>query len=129
MDRVCHFEIPYSDKDRVQGFYEQVFGWQVHDMPGMPYSFLITTPVDDKQYPQQPGGINGGMYQRGNEGSQTPVVVIEVESCEQRVKDVAAAGGSAVMGPVPIADMGIYAQVKDPEDNIIGLWQPLPRGD
>ena len=128
MDRVCHFEIPFSDKSRATSFYQKVFGWGVHDVPGMPYSFLITTPVDEHQRPTQPGGINGGMYERGEQGSSTPVVVIEVESCEQRVKDVEAAGGSTVMAAQQIADMGIYAQVKDPDDNIVGLWQPLHRG-
>ena len=66
------------------------------------------------------------LFRSGDEGgSQSPVVVIEVESCEQRVADVTSAGGSVVVGPVPVGDMGIYAQVKDTEDNIIGLWQPL----
>ena len=32
------------------------------------------------------------------------------------------------MGPTEIPNMGIYAQVRDPEDNIIGLWQPLGHG-
>ena len=53
------------------------------------------------------------------------MIVIEVESCEQRVKDIEAAGGGKVMGPVQVGDMGIYAQVTDTEENIIGLWQPL----
>ncbi len=127
MDRVCHFEIPYSDKDRSEKFYQSVFGWQIAPMPGdMPYSFVITTPLDDQFQPVEPGGINGGMYERDDQGgSKSPVVVIEVDSCEQRIKDVEAAGGSKVIGPVPIAGMGIYAQVKDSEDNTIGLWQPL----
>ncbi len=125
MDRVCHFEIPFSQKVRAAKFYGDVFGWQISDVPDMPYSFVITTPVDDKMHPAEAGAINGGMYERGEEGSTTPVVVIEVESCEQRVKDVTIAGGSEVMGPMQIGDMGIYAQVKDTEGNIIGLWQPL----
>jgi len=126
MDRVCHFEVPYSDKDRAEKFYQSVFGWQFAPAPGdMPYSFAITTEVDEQFEPKQPGGVNGGMYPRGDEGATSPVVVIEVESCEQRIKDVEGAGGANVMGPVTIADMGIYAQVKDSEDNIIGLWQPL----
>ena len=58
----------------------------------------------------------------------SPVLVLEVESCEQRIKDVQAAGGSLVIGPDTVGDMGIYAQVKDSEDNIIGLWQPLQGG-
>lgn len=127
MDRVCHFEIPFSDKGRASQFYKNVFGWQITDAPGdMPYSFAITTPVDEQMTPTQPGGINGGMYARDNEGgSTTPVVVIEVDSCEQRVKDVESAGGASVVPPTEIPGMGIYAQVKDCEDNIIGLWQPL----
>jgi len=129
MDRVCHFEIPYGDKDRAGQFYSDVFGWQISDVPmDMPYSFVITTPVDEQMSPTAPGGINGGMYPRGDQGATTPVVVIEVESCEQRVADVEAAGGSTVMGPVQVGEMGVYAQVKDSEDNIIGLWQPLGRG-
>ena len=130
MDRVCHFEIPYGDKDRAAKFYQDVFGWQISDVPmEMPYSFVITTEVDEKSCPKEPGGINGGMCPRDDEGgSRTPVVVIEVESCEQRVADVEAAGGSKVVGPVQVGDIGIYAQVKDPEDNIVGLWQPLGKG-
>lgn len=131
MDRVCHFEIPYSDKARSEKFYQDVFGWQIAPAPGdMPYSFAITTEVNEQFEPTQPGGINGGMYQRGDEGgSKSPVVVMEVASCEQRVKDVEAAGGSLVLGPAQVGDMGIYAQVKDTEDNIIGLWQSLKPGN
>lgn len=131
MDRVCHFEIPYSDKDRSEKFYSDVFGWQIMPAPGeMPYSFAITTPVDDTMQPQQVGGINGGMYERDESqgGSTTPVVVIEVDSCEQRIKDVEAGGGSSIFGPHQVGDMGMYAQVRDSEDNIIGLWQPLTPG-
>ncbi len=127
MDRVCHFEIPFDDKDRAEAFYQKVFGWQTTPGPGeMPYTMVFTTEVDESFTPKQPGGINGGMYPRGDEGgSKAPVVVIEVESCEQRIADVQAAGGEHVIGPVEIPNMGIYAQVKDPEANIIGLWQPL----
>ena len=131
MDRVCHFEVPFGDLPRASKFYTDVFGWQIMPAPGgMPYHFAITTEVNEQMQPKEPGGINGGMYQRGDEGgSKSPVIVIAVESCEQRVKDVEAAGGSLVVGPTPVGDMGIYAQVRDTEDNIIGLWQQLPKND
>ena len=131
MDRVCHFEVPFDDVDRASKFYSDVFGWQIMPAPGdMPYHFAITTEVDDSMKPKEAGGINGGMYQRDDEGgSRTPVIVIEVESCEQRVKDVETAGGSMVVPAVPVGDMGIYAQVKDSEGNVIGLWQSLPAHD
>ncbi len=129
MDRVCHFEIPYADKARAEKFYQTVFGWQFQQAPGdMPYTFAITTAVNEQSQPTTPGGINGGMYPRGDEGgSHSPVIMIEVASCEQRIADVVAAGGSKVVGPVEIPNMGVYAQVKDSEDNFIGLWQPLKK--
>ena len=127
MDRVCHFEVPYSDKDRMESFYSKVFGWQFQDAPTEnPYSFIFTTEVDETFHPKKAGGINGGSYPRGDEGgSKSPVIVLEVESTEQRVKDVEAAGGSLVMGPAEIPGMGIYAQINDSEGNTIGLWQTL----
>jgi predicted enzyme related to lactoylglutathione lyase len=129
MDRVCHFEVPYSEKERMEKFYSSVFGWKFEQAPGdMPYTFCITTELDENYQIKKPGGINGGSYPRGDEGgSPTPVIVLEVEDCAQRIKDVEAAGGSNVMGPHPVGDMGIYAQVKDSEDNTIGLWQPTKR--
>lgn len=127
MDRVCHFELPFDDQARAEKFYSDVFGWRTEAPPlDMPYVFAITTEVDEMMRPKEAGGINGGMYQRGDEGaSKAPVVVIDFESTEQRIKDVEAAGGSLVVPANEIPGMGIYAQVKDTEGNIIGLWQPL----
>ena len=91
----------------------------------MPYTFIFTTDVDETMMPKAAGGINGGSYPRGDEGgSKNPVIVIEVASCEERVEQVKAAGGDVVIPPNPIPGMGVYAQVRDTEDNIIGLWQP-----
>ena len=88
MDRVCHFEVPYSDKQRMEKFYSSVFGWQFMNAPGeMPYTFVITTEVDESFTPKRPGGINGGSYPRGEGGgTDSPVIVMEVDSTEQRIK-------------------------------------------
>ena len=126
MNRVCHFEVPYAEKERMEKFYSDVFGWQFAPAPGdMPYTFVITTEVDEQFMPKKTGGINGGTYPRGDEAASSPVIVLEVESCEQKIQEVEAAGGANVTGPHQVGEMGIYAQVKDSEDNIIGLWQPL----
>ncbi len=128
MDRVCHFEIPYECKDRMEKFYASVFDWQFHDAPTEhPYTFAFTTEVDkETMMPTKTGGINGGTYPRGDEGgSKTPVLVLEVEDTAAKIKMIEEAGGTNLIGPHEIPGMGIYAQVKDTEDNIIGLWQPL----
>lgn len=129
MDRVCHFEVPYENKDRMEKFYSSVFGWQFMSAPGdIPYTFAMTTEMDDQNQPKEVGGINGGTYERGDQGAHSPVIVLEVASCEQRIQDVVAAGGENVFGPHEIGGMGIYAQVKDTEGNVIGLWQSLHAG-
>ena len=102
-------------------------------MEGMDYSFAITTDTDDMMRPKQPGGINGGMYPRGDDGSKTPVIVMQVDSCEQRLKDVQAAGGSVVVPLREVGEMGLYAQVKDTEGNpiagaIVDLWHANTKG-
>jgi predicted enzyme related to lactoylglutathione lyase len=111
----------------MEKFYGEVFGWQFMAAPGeIPYTFIITTELDENFMPKQSGGINGGSYPRGDEGgTSSPVIVIEVASCASRIQDVVDAGGKLVLGPHEIGGMGIYAQVKDSEDNVIGLWQPL----
>ena len=128
MDRVCYFEVPYDDQSRMQEFYSGVFGWQFMEAPGeMPYHFAITAEMNEQMQIKESGGINGGAYKRTDEGgvAKSPLIVIEVESCEQKIKDIESSGGQNIVGPHQVGDMGIYAQVKDTEDNIIGLWQPL----
>ena len=84
MDRLCHFEVPYSDNQRVQKFNSNVFGCQFSPVPGdMPYTFVVTTPVNEMFQPHEPCGINGGMYPHGDEsGSSSPVIVIQVQNSE-----------------------------------------------
>lgn len=130
MDRVGHFEIPFADNQRATSFHAAVLRGQISDAPGeMTYSFVMTTPVDEYFPPREPGGINGGMYPRGDKGGRkSPVVVIEFESFEKQIADVERAGGSKVLGPQEIPHMGIDAQIKDREGNMVGPWQPLRHG-
>jgi len=108
MDRVCHFEVSYSEKERMEKFYSSVFGWEFQAAPGdMPYTFAFTTEVDETFMPKQGGGINGATYPRGEGVASSPVIVMEVDSCEQRIEAVKSAGGSVVTGPHQVGDMGI----------------------
>jgi predicted enzyme related to lactoylglutathione lyase len=128
MNRVCHFEVPYDDKDRASKFYADVFGWGIQHMSEMDYSFAITTEVDEKQAPTKAGGINGGLYKRDDSGaSKAPVLVIEVENCETHTKKATDAGAKVVVAPHPVGTFGIYSQVTDTEGNNIGLWQSVAR--
>ncbi|MEZ6139007.1 MAG: VOC family protein [Zavarzinella sp.] len=125
MDRVSHFEIPFTDQKRAATFYQKVFGWEITEIPGMPYWFATTTPVGENHMPKEPGAINGGFYERSMDASPNPMIVIEVADVAARVQEVLMAGGEIVFMPRQVGDMGLYAQVKDCEGNYLGLWQNL----
>jgi uncharacterized protein len=128
MDKVQHFEIPVDDIARARKFYESAFGWGTMDfpMPGMQYVGLHTGPVDEKNMPEGAGFINGGMFQRNPQFPVTgPTIAMTVENIDAAIGKVKAAGGAVVMEKVQVADMGLYAYVKDTEGNVIGIWQNL----
>lgn len=122
MDPVVHFEIPFDEKDRALTFYRNTFGWQLHDMPDMGYVVVHTTEVDHNYTPKKTGRINGGMMKK-TDPITSPVIVIKVKNLDDKIKQVTQNGGSVVKQKGPVGDMGYYAQVKDTEGNIIGIWE------
>lgn len=128
MDKVQHFEIPADDLARARRFYEEVFGWRTMEfpMPDMTYVGLHTGPVDEKNMWKEPGFINGGMFQRSPKFPlQGPTVAVTVEDIHAALTKAKAAGGTVMMEVTKIADMGLYAYVRDTEGNVIGVWQNL----
>ena len=120
--RVVHFEIPFDDGERARRFYSEAFGWQLQEMPGMDYTLVVTGPSGD-QGPTEPGFVNGGMLARSAAAAPGPVVVVDVESIDVALERVTELGGSTVLGKQPVGDMGFTAYVRDPEGNVVGLWE------
>ena len=125
--KVVHFEIPADNVDRAKKFYKDVFGWDISQYPGMEYHMVNTAAVDEKtRQPKEPGAINGGLTKRNNEVKNT-VITVDVESIESALKSIEKLGGKTVRKKEPVADMGFTAYFKDPEGNIVGLWQSARR--
>ena len=124
MNKVVHFEIPYDDQSRAQKFYQDVFGWNISKFPDMDYHMATTTPSDEKMKPKEPGAINGGLLPKDPTGAN-PVIVIDVPSIDEHIKKIESAGGKTVMPKMEVGNFGLYARVKDTEDNVIGIWQTL----
>ena len=125
MRKVVHFEIPAEDLDRAKNFYGSVFGWKLETMPmpGGEYTSVMTTAVDEQtQLPTEPGAINGGMMQR-DERTPSPVITIDVEGIDDALKEIEAGGGTTVTPRTAIPGMGAFAYFKDPEGNVLGLWE------
>lgn len=123
--RVVHFEIPYEDGERARAFYAQAFGWQTQEMPEMQYTMVSSGPSGE-QGPSEPGFINGGMMARSQSPSPGPMVVVDVDSIDAALQRVGEAGGSTVVPRQPVGEMGFLAYVKDPEGNVVGLWETAP---
>jgi predicted enzyme related to lactoylglutathione lyase len=63
------------------------------------------------------------MLARQDAAAGAPVVVVDVESIDVALERVGELGGSTVVGKRPVGDMGFTAYVRDPEGNVIGLWE------
>lgn len=122
MDKVVHFEIPYDDLERAKKFYSGVFKWKINAIPEMKYDIVHTVDANEKQIPKEKGAINGGMYKRDEKSAQGPVIVINVKNVDEAVKKAEKSGGKMFRPKVQVGNMGFYAQVKDTEGNVIGLW-------
>lgn len=122
--RVVHFEIPFDDGERARNFYKEVFGWQVTELPDMGYTLVTSGPSGDAG-PTEPGFINGGMMQR-EEPFTSPNIVIDVPNIDEALQAVNEAGGSTINERQSVGDMGYAAAFKDPEGNVVGLWESPP---
>jgi uncharacterized protein len=125
MDKIVHFEIPADDIPRAKEFYGSIFGWKLEDMEGMDYTTVQTAPVDEQQRPTEPGAINGGMMKRAAD-TPSPVITVNVDSIDDALKRIEAAGGDAVSPRQEIPGMGAFAYFKDTEGNTLGLWENAP---
>ncbi|HET7532425.1 MAG TPA: VOC family protein [Nocardioidaceae bacterium] len=120
-DRVVHFEIPYEDGDRARAFYGEAFGWDLQAWSEGEYTLVTTGPTGESGA-TEPGFINGGMMKR-EAPFGSPVIVIAVDDIDASMATVERLGGSTVMAKQPVGDMGWAAYFKDPEGNLMGLFQ------
>ena len=127
MNTVVHFEMPYTDRDRVASFYSNVFGWQTQmfgeEMGN--YVTASTTAVGEDGRPLMPGAIGGGFYPKRADENDCPSVVIAVDDIQQSMKMVADAGGRVLGEPVEIPGIGSYVSFIDTEGNRVSLLQPI----
>lgn len=124
--QIVHFEIPFDDSERARSFYEKTFGWSMDHLPEMSYT-MVTTGPSGEQGPSEPGYINGGMMSRKDSPTPNPILVIDVDDIDATLAKVGELGGETVTSRIPVGEMGWSAYFKDPEGNLMGLWQSVPQ--
>ena len=129
MNPVVHFEMPAEDRNRMAEFYTKAFGWQTKMLgPEMGDYVLATTTESDENGPKKPGAINGGFFPKNADmPAQHPSIVIAVDSVEESMRKVTAAGGRVLGEPMEIPGVGRYVSFFDTEGNRVSMLQPFPR--
>jgi uncharacterized protein len=122
MNPIVHFEIPIKEPGRAKQFYEKVFGWNVEAWGEEGYWMAKTTESDKEGMPKMKGALNGALY-KGNPGHDPSILVVQVPSIAKHVDTITKAGGTLIKERTPVGDMGFYAQIRDTEGNVIGLWE------
>jgi predicted enzyme related to lactoylglutathione lyase len=133
MNRVVHFEIHAKDKEKMQKFYSDVFGWTIQQMgPEMGSYIVVTTGGDSKSDDPKTWGINGGITTRMGDlpkdgaAVNAYVCIIGVEDVDESINKVKSAGGTIALEKMDVPGVGKLAYVKDPEGNIFGMLEPNP---
>jgi predicted enzyme related to lactoylglutathione lyase len=129
MNPVVHFEMPYSDKNRLVKFYSDTFGWKMKVLGKEMGDYVLAraTDADENQIPKEPGRINGGFFPRTPENSNKyPSVVIAVDDVSEAIGKIKSAGGKVLGDPVDIPGTGKYVSFIDTEGNLASILHPLP---
>ena len=120
-DAISWFEIPATDLDRAQKFYETIFGVKLDpiDMPNIKMRiFPLDNPMD---------GVSGALVDSGGfhkpSGTDGPLIYLNGNPDVQKVLDkVEAAGGKIMVPKTEISpDYGYMGVFIDTEGNRIGL--------
>jgi predicted enzyme related to lactoylglutathione lyase len=94
----------------------------------MNYMMVTSGPMTDQGTPSEPGFINGGMLRRDLSPGGGPVITVDVESIDAALQRIQELGGSTVVSKQPVGQMGFAAYFKDPEGNVMGLWESIGEG-
>ena len=111
-------ELSTSDPNAAAGFYRQTMGWDTTE-PG---------PVEESggyRMFQLDGKSVGGLMGHMQEGQPTAwATYISVDDADATAEKVKAAGGSVMVEPMDVMELGRMAFFADPGGAVFGVWQP-----
>ena len=111
---VVHFEIGSSNSAQAAQFYKAVFGWE---MTSAGPAQLITGGNE--------GGPTGMLNALGHPPEHYVMIYVQVDDIEHALERVERAGGTRIVGPLPLPDGRRFAWINDTASNMIGLLTPV----
>ncbi|MCD4658314.1 MAG: VOC family protein [Planctomycetes bacterium] len=111
---LCHWEIPAENPVELRKFYETMFNWKFEpsDITGDDYLM----------FSEGEKGVGGGIGKSTTPGSviMNYIMVDDIEAFENKIVEL---GGEIIKSKTPIPGYGFYCEFKDPQGNILGLFQ------
>jgi uncharacterized protein len=119
MSRVNHFEIHTDNREAVEPFYRDVFGWTFKKFEGGPIEYWLITTGPDKE-----PGINGGLTRPREGQSPGTLNTVTVAALDETIKKIEQHGGKVCVPKMAIPKVGWLAYAEDPDGNVFGIIQP-----
>jgi uncharacterized protein len=117
---VVHFEVIGKDGEKLQGYFSELFGWEIESDNPMGYGIVQREGNTNAEGAGIGGGVGGGP--EGYDGHVT--FYVEVPDVEAALAKAESLGGKRIMGPDEVPGMGIVlGHFSDPEGHVIGVVQ------
>ncbi|HEU5121116.1 MAG TPA: VOC family protein [Candidatus Nitrosocosmicus sp.] len=113
INTINYFEIPsdYHNQEQIKNFYESVFGWHFEKGKDTP-DYLYT----------ESAGIKGALLKKRAAENNSITLFIQVNSIDECITKAKEAGARVIIEKQEISE-GIFAILKDPMQNSIGIWE------
>jgi uncharacterized protein len=116
----CWVELGTSDQPAAKNFYGKLFGWQANDMPMGPGEVYTIFELRGRNvaagYTLRPGQKSAGVPPHW-------MLYIAVESADDAASRVRNAGGTVLMDPFDVFDVGRMGVMQDPTGAVFCVWQ------
>jgi uncharacterized protein len=110
-------ELSSPDPDASAGFYRDVLGWSATEPGG--------AETGGYRMFQSGGKSVGGLMGHMQEGQPTVwATYVSVADADDTAQKVTAAGGTVMVAPMDVVDLGRMAVFADPTGAVFGVWQP-----
>jgi predicted enzyme related to lactoylglutathione lyase len=116
----CWIELATTDQEAAKDFYSSLFGWSPQDSPIGPSEFYTIFKLDGRD---AAAGYTLRADQRAQGVPPNWMIYIAVDSADQTAAKAKQLGGTVVMPPFDVMDLGRMAVIQDPTGAHFCVWQ------
>ena len=114
--KICYIEMSSKDPKVSADFYSRIFGWNVRTRGDGQTAFDDAT-----------GYVSGTWVAEPNGGAGSMLTYVMVDSIDESLRRISAAGGRIVAPFTPLGEGSGYAVFEDPAGNRVGLYEETPK--